>query len=97
MRITYSPRAVADLGEIADFLTKRNPKVALAVEVRIREVLGRLAEFPDMGKSLGQRPSVRVIPLGRYPYLLFYTAAEDELIVLHIRHTSRRPLSENGL
>jgi len=34
---------------------------------------------------------VRVMPLGRYPYILFYTAAGDELIVLHIRHGSRKP------
>lgn len=71
MKITYSPRAVADLASIADYLVERNPRAAAAVEHRIREAVDRLAEFPAMGRALAQRPAVRVIPLGRYPYTLF--------------------------
>ncbi|MGO9171079.1 MAG: type II toxin-antitoxin system RelE/ParE family toxin [Rhodomicrobium sp.] len=91
MKISYSPRAVADLASIAGYLVERNPRAAVTVELRIREVVDRLAEFPRMGRALAQRPAVRMMPLGRYPYILFYTAAGDELIVLHIRHGSRRP------
>ena len=71
MKIVYSPRAVSDLTAIADYLTERSLQGALAVERRIREVIGRLAEFPGMGRELTQRPGVRVMPLGRYPYLIF--------------------------
>lgn len=71
MRIAYSPRAVADIASIADYIAERNPRPALAAESRIREVLDRLAEFPGMRRALTQRPAVRVMPLGRYPYLLF--------------------------
>ena len=28
----------------------------------------------------------------RYPYVILYRIAEDELLILHIRHTSRRPI-----
>jgi hypothetical protein len=31
------------------------------------------------------------MPLGRYPYLIFYTAIDEELFVLHIRHGARKP------
>jgi plasmid stabilization system protein ParE len=89
MRITYSPRAVADIAFIADYIAERNPRAARAVESRIGEGLDRLAEFPGMG------PAVRVIPLGRYPYLLFYTIAGHELVVLHVRHASRKPLTDS--
>jgi plasmid stabilization system protein ParE len=35
---------------------------------------------------------VRVVPLLRYPYLIFYEITQSGTIrVLHIRHTSRRP------
>ena len=95
MKIAYSSRAVADIASIADYLIKRSPQGALAVERRIREVVDRLAEFPGMGRELAQRPSVRVMPLGRY--LIFYTAREDELIVLYIRHGSRMPLKSDEL
>ncbi len=48
-----------------------------------------------MGRELTQRPGVRVMPLGRYPYLIFYTVLENELFVLHVRHASRRPLEHD--
>jgi plasmid stabilization system protein ParE len=32
------------------------------------------------------------LPVLRYPYLIYYRVAEDELLILHIRHTSRRPI-----
>jgi plasmid stabilization system protein ParE len=38
-----------------------------------------------------QRPGVRVVPLIRYPYKIFYRIADDTVRILHIRHTSRRP------
>jgi plasmid stabilization system protein ParE len=47
--------------------------------------------------ALEQRPAVRVIPLGRYPYLIFYTIAEDELIILHVRHGARKPVDPGSL
>ena len=97
MKIAYSSRAVADIALIADYLIERSPQRALAVERRIREVVDRLAEFPGMGRELAQRPRVRVMPLGRYPYLIFYTARENELIVLHIRHGARMPLMSDEL
>jgi len=68
MKVAYSSRAVADIASIADYLSERSPQGALAVERRIREVLDRLAEFPGMGRELAQRPRVRVMPIGRYPY-----------------------------
>lgn len=97
MKVVYSPRAVSDLAVIADYLTERGPQGAMAVERRIREVVERLAEFPGMGRELAQRPGVRVMPLGRYPYLIFYSARENELVVLHVRHASRRPLEHDEL
>jgi plasmid stabilization system protein ParE len=28
----------------------------------------------------------------RYPYLIFYRLAGNDLLILHIRHTSRHPI-----
>ena len=92
MRLTYSPRAVADITEIAAFLVERNPSAAAAVEGRIRFVAELLAAFPASGRKLEQRPTVRVIPLGSYPYRIFYTVADDEVVVLHVRHAARAPI-----
>jgi plasmid stabilization system protein ParE len=38
-----------------------------------------------------------VAPVGRYPYLLFYSIAAEEVVVLHVRHAAREPLSADEL
>jgi plasmid stabilization system protein ParE len=93
MRIRYTPRAVSDLIEICDFLRERNPVAARAVENRIRASIDTLLQFPSGGRTLEQRPDVRVMPVLRYPYLVFYSVLGEELRVLHIRHGARQPIS----
>jgi len=53
--------------------------------------------FPASGRSVASRQNVRSMPLGVYPYWVFYTTSGDELIVLHIRHSSREPIDPNEL
>jgi toxin ParE1/3/4 len=47
-----------------------------------------------MGRMTDQ-PGVRVLPVVRYPYLIFYTVVDesDEVRILRIRHGRRRPLA----
>ena len=97
MKVSYSPRAIADLIENSEYLKSRSPQGAFAVGRRIEEVVERLAEFPGMGRVLEQRPTVRVVPLGRFPYLIFYESIEDELIILHVRHGAHKPVEQGEL
>ena len=46
---------------------------------------------------LEQRSDVRVMPVVRYPYLIFYTVSGDELRILHIRHGARVPIDPDEL
>ena len=94
MRVTYSPRAVSDLTEIGDYLSERNPGGALRVGQRIRKVIELV---PASGRSVALRPNVRSIPLGAYPYSVFYTTSGDELIILDIRHSLREPIDPSEL
>ena len=89
MKVRYSPRAADDLVAIADYLTDRNPAAARAVETAIRKTADLLGEFSGSGRALTQRSNLRVMPLVRYPYLVFYTVAVDGLLILHIRHGAR--------
>jgi plasmid stabilization system protein ParE len=38
---------------------------------------------------------MRVLPLVRYPFKVFYRIAGDTVRILHIRHTARRPWTDN--
>jgi hypothetical protein len=56
-----------------------------------------IAHFPASGRTLEERSDVRVIPLGSYPYRLFYTVSGGEMIILHIRHSAREPVDSSEL
>ncbi len=36
------------------------------------------------------QPGVRILQPTRYPYRIYYTVQGDEIVILHIRHTSRQ-------
>jgi plasmid stabilization system protein ParE len=91
----YAPRAVADLLEIGRQSRRVfGAAVAGALETYIRATVARIALMPESGQRLPARPAVRVVPLGRYPFKLFYTVDKETVTILHIRHAARRPWGE---
>ena len=92
MRVDYALRAQADLLEIAEYTRAHlGATVASALEIYIRATVARIAEMPESGEVVPERDGVRVVPLVRYPFRIFYAVTEDAVTILHIRHTSRRP------
>src|SRR5262245_27109332 len=91
MRVRFTPRATADLAEIADYLRVRNPAAAQRVRANILKSLEVLATFPYIGRRQVQEP-VRKLGVRRYPYLVYYTVDEtaDEVVIISIRHAARR-------
>jgi toxin ParE1/3/4 len=92
MKVEYSPRAIADLTRIGEQSRRTfGDAVAAALETYIRATVARIAVVPDGAQQVPQRPGVRVVPLVRYPFKIFYAVAGDTINVLHIRHSARRP------
>jgi plasmid stabilization system protein ParE len=48
--------------------------------------------IPEAAPKVSQRSEVRAATVVRYPFRIFYRVREDTVDILHIRHTSRRPL-----
>jgi toxin ParE1/3/4 len=61
---------------------------ALNVKRVLQSTLKLIEQFPESGRLAAQR--VRVLPVGRYPYLIYWTIERGEAWVLHIRHASRQ-------
>jgi plasmid stabilization system protein ParE len=61
---------------------------AAEVVARIEELAARLARFPQMGRPK-YKPGVRMMPLRRYPFLVFYTIESNEVLILSVRHAAR--------
>jgi toxin ParE1/3/4 len=97
VKVRYSSRATSDIAHIAEYLVERSPSGARSVDRSIRKTVDLIAAFPGSGRTLEQRPAIRVMPVGRYPYLIFYTLRGDEIVILHIRHGARKLVDARDL
>jgi toxin ParE1/3/4 len=95
MRLRYTLRAQADLEDIFGYLDQRSPTHAQAVRAEIERRVGQLRDFPLMAPATDM-PGVRELPLTRFPYRIYYEVRDDEVRVLHIRDTRRRPWLRRG-
>lgn len=89
MKIRYTDTAAVELEDILAYIAERNPSAGAALALRVERTIATLLEFPEMAQVTDE-PDVRRMPVGRYPFMIFYIVEEDELVILHIRHTSRR-------
>ena len=93
MRLVYSKRALADLEDIATYYSlNASPAIAQAIERRFVAIIERIHLAPESAPRVAQLSQVRVAAVVRYPFRIFYRIRGDTIDILHIRHTSRRPL-----
>jgi plasmid stabilization system protein ParE len=89
MKVRFTLPAHADLHGIHSFISKDDPIAASRVVTRLIERARAPGETPHEGRETDE-PNIRVIVVPRLRYFIFYTIAENEVHVTHIRHTSRR-------
>ena len=90
MKVVYSPTAQADLDDILDYTSKQFPGQANALEARIGSVIDRVATWPESAELVDGEPGVRVVPVLRYPFLIFYRQRDDVIEIIRIRHAARQ-------
>ena len=90
MRVRYTPRARDDLQEILQYLDERNPQGAQSVKRVMQRTIELIGQYPASGRRAGMEET-RVLPVGRYPYLVYWTVEGGEAWIVHIRHAKRRP------
>ena len=91
MIAVYAPRALRDLEEISAYLSERSPAGATNVVAAIKASIDALEAFPEMAPTADDAGHRR-LPVLRFPYVIFYRIDRNEILILHIRHTSRRPI-----
>ena len=92
MRLRFTPRAIANIAEVSDYLLVRNPSAAERVRAAIYNSLQNLVLFPYVGRRQSIE-GVRRITTRRYSYIIYYTVddAADEIVILNVKHPARRP------
>ena len=89
MKVVFTEAAVADLDDLLTYTSLNYPSLVVPMERRIRAVIERIRLYPESARRLEQRPRVRVVPLIRYPYRIFYRIEGDRIEILHLHHASR--------
>jgi plasmid stabilization system protein ParE len=90
VKVRYTLRARADLDEIYAYLRERAPASAEAMKSVIERRISWLTDFPLMAPATDE-PGIHELTLVRHPYKIYYEVQGNEVWIVHIRHTLRRP------
>lgn len=90
MIVRYSRRAQADIAKILEYLGGRSPLGAENVKFAIQRTIDTIGQHPNAGHPTG-RSATRGLPVGRYPYVVYWTVEGDEVWLVHVRHGARKP------
>ena len=97
-RLIYSPRALADLDRLVDFLLDSDPAAAPGTVALITGAVDMLAQHPLIGRKAEQGLRELVISRGRSGYLALYDydASADSVLLLAVRHQREAGYLEHG-
>lgn len=90
MKVRYTRRSRADLIGILDYLMAQSPQGARNVRRAFEKTVEMIGDFPNAGRKSGEQDT-RVLPVGHYPYLIYWAIEAGEVVIVHIRHAARRP------
>jgi plasmid stabilization system protein ParE len=91
MKVAFTETAEQDLAEIQTFIERQYAEVSPGFESALRRAVAYIATWPSIAPHVEQRPEVRGILIGRFPYKLFFRIREDMVEILHVHHTARQP------
>ena len=87
-KVTVAPRALLDLQQIGDYITKDNPQAAHDYISQITEAYQSLSHFPERIRIRDDiTPGFRVMPFGNH--LLIFSIVQNEVHVLRVIHAAR--------
>ena len=97
MKLRFTPRALENIAEIADYIQTQNPSAARRVRAAIYDSLQNLILFPKVGRRQ-KTQGVRKIVTRKYSYLIYYTVDEgaEEIVILNVKHPAREREHEDA-
>jgi addiction module RelE/StbE family toxin len=89
MQVVWTATALRGLLRTYDYLSDFNPIAATQVIRALREAGESLAQFPYRGRPVAGTTMREAVTA--YPYIIRYRVDGSRVLILRIRHTSRRP------
>ena len=91
MKLRIHRLAVGEIDHEVDYYESRSVGLGAELENEIDAVLETVLLFPYAAPQWKDRRDRRVAVLDRFPFTLVYQIKVDEIVVLALAHTSRRP------
>ena len=91
MKLRVTPRALANIIEIADYIHEHSPTAARRARDAIYQSFQILILYPHVGRRQ-KTAGVRRFVVRRYGYLVYYVVDEvaEEIVILNVKHPARR-------
>jgi plasmid stabilization system protein ParE len=89
MRVIWTRAAVRDVQSAHDYLVDFNPTAAMRVAEALYRAGDGLAHFPRRGRPVAGTDMRELV--ASYPFIIRYRVNGDEVVILRVRHSTRRP------
>lgn len=87
--VVWTELALSHLEAIRVYILQFNPRAARDVAASLKALGDSLSHFPQRGRPV---PGTNMRELiSKYPYSIRYVVEGGTVVVLRVRHTSRRP------
>jgi toxin ParE1/3/4 len=89
VRVIWSPSALREVARATDYLMEFNPRAAIKLAEGLLSAGDGLVDFPYRGRVVPGTTMRELVT--DYPYIVRYRIVRDDVRILRVRHTSRRP------
>ena len=89
MRLTLHPAAVQEISQAFDFYLEKDPTVAEEFLEQLNLKIDWIGQFPQR-YPVHEHETRRVV-LQRFPFQVVYTIRDEDIVVIAVAHTRRRP------
>lgn len=91
MKLRIHRLAVAEIDHEVDYYESREEGLGTELEEELDALFEMILRFPAAAPQWKDRADRRVAVLDRFPFTMPYQVVGDEIVILALAHTSRRP------
>ena len=87
MKVRFNRGALADIGEILEYIAERNPRAAAVLSLQFQDAAKLIAAMPEIGSETARKHFRRLV-IGNY--IMVYELAGGEATIHYVRHGARK-------
>jgi addiction module RelE/StbE family toxin len=90
MEVKWLNKALRNIDEAAEYISRDDPQAAIIVVQRIKESVNLLRESPSLGRP-GRVDGTKELVIDKTSYIVPYRICDNKVEILRVFHTSKKP------